>query len=372
MVRITLKGYYGFANLGDDLLLLVCSKWIKEIFPDSTLIVSTASSSNNYIKKLTDNIIDEVVPLDPEPKTDLVIHGGGGTYFDFDAGNSLYLFINKTINRVGINKFRFLLRIFRLIKGWPMNQGVTRIALGIGIGRFTDSSTKYYQKAAELAGFHLIVTRDEYSYHYLLNKKLKATILNATDLVFLREYWLSKDDPSVESKGKNLGFILRKWESEPSYLQLVHQAAEYLALKGYCISVFIFEQSHDQSIQETFNQFNMHVWEPEFMSLSDYIGHLKKQDVLITSRAHGAIIASALGIPPVCIGIEPKLKWFHDMLPNSSVYVELPISVSKLFESIKQGLTISRGAVDDDFNYNRHRIVSCLKTVKRRIKEKMI
>lgn len=363
MKKIVLKGYYGFGNFGDDLLMLVCSKWIKEVFPASTLVVSTASNSGEYIPRLTDGLVESVISTNPEPKADLIIHGGGGTYFDFGAGSLQYLALNKLIDLIGFTRFYHYLRKVRIKRGWPANQQTVRVALGIGVGGFEPDSTKYYYKAAELGGFQLIVTRDNLSYQYLVKRKLNAKIWASTDLCYLSRYWLT-DTGSSDSKNKRIGLVVRSWNTAPSYLKVIRQAADILVSEGFNISVFFFEKELDSAVGQVFTGFEQYYWDPKVMGISTYLKILSSQDIIVTARAHGALVASALGIPSVCIGVEPKLHVFHSMLPDSSVYVACPLILSTLLDGIERAFKIPRSLIIRDFRKNNVQAESSMVSVK--------
>ena len=59
MTRIILKGYYGFGNLGDDILFMVICRFLKETLPDCLLYVATASKRGAYLHALSKGQIEE-------------------------------------------------------------------------------------------------------------------------------------------------------------------------------------------------------------------------------------------------------------------------------------------------------------------------
>ncbi|MHC4617631.1 MAG: polysaccharide pyruvyl transferase family protein [Planctomycetota bacterium] len=49
-------------------------------------------------------------------------------------------------------------------------------------------------------------------------------------------------------------------------------------------------------------------WDPAQQTLREFIEELVSFDLLISARAHGVIMGTALGIPSIAIEVEPKLR----------------------------------------------------------------
>ncbi len=370
MNRIILKGYYGYGNLGDDILMKVSSRLLKQMYPHCYLSVVSACKNCDYILPFTDGMVEEVIPLSPEPKADLVVHGGGGTYFDFDKGTILYYLLNSGIDLMGINIFGKGLNTYRKLKGWPSNSSANRAALGVGIGTFTSSSKKYYYKMAELSNFDLILPRDHFSYRFLKKKNVKGTVIPATDLAFLKEFWIPSGKSLIRPNRRSVGFVLRSWNDDSDYLTVVQQVAKALDKEGYKVSIFNFEKAHDRHIEQRFQDFNIFTWCPNTTSLDQYLEILTQNSLLVTSRAHGAILGAAFGIPSVCIGIEPKLLSVAKMFPLSGSYVGFTLTFKELYNSVKEGLKVKTENVNLDFENNRRVLLSSLKEFKRLLEHK--
>jgi polysaccharide pyruvyl transferase WcaK-like protein len=91
---------------------------------------------------------------------------------------------------------------------------------------------------------------------------------------------------------------------------------------------------------------------------------ISKQDLLITTRAHGILVAAALGMPSVCIGIDPKLHTFHKMLPSASVYVECPVELPKLRKKVNEALELPAYMIKQDFNRKSKEAESSMRLLK--------
>jgi len=265
---------------------------------------------------------------------------------------------------MGIYTFSQGLDAYRKIKGWPSNSTTKRAALGVGIGSFTSSSKKYYHKMAELAKFDMILPRDHFSYQFL-KKNINASIVPGADLAFFKEYWIPSELPSVEPKRKSIGFVLKQWNDDCDYLAVIHQVAKALDEEGFEVSVFTFEKDHDKHIEQRFNNFRVFSWCPGTIPLHQYLGILMQKSLLVTSRAHGAILGAAFGIPAICIGIEPKLLSVAKMFPHSGSYIKLPLTFEELYNSVKDGLKVKAEKVKLDFEYNRIVLLNSIMEFKR-------
>ncbi len=367
MKKILLKGYYGFGNLGDDLLLLTCSRWLKQLFPEAQLLVATASNRAGYLISFTNGVVENVEPLSPEPQADLVVHGGGGTYYDYQGGNFPSFLLNRVIDLFGHRFFRNGLYVYRRIKGWPANPQYGRIALGVGIGNFTAGSGKYYQKISELNGFNIILPRDNQSFEALSRMNLPGRIIPSSDLAFMEEHWISEFNVH-ERAAKNIGFILKKWDASHGYIDPIIKVARKLKEQGYSISIFLFEKEHDFALRKIFEEFQIFEWDPAKYLLSEYMQILAKNSIVITSRAHGAIISAALGIPSICIGIEPKLHQIATLFKSSASYIAVPMTGDKLYEMITTTSKIKQGAIQKDYIENRSRLIKSLEEVEQYLK----
>ena len=364
MKRIVLKGYYGFGNLGDDVVMLTCTRWLKNLFPKAQVLVATASKHGEYIIPFTQGMVEDIVPVSPEPEADLIVHGGGGTFYDFDIGNRSYHVLNRLIHLVGEEIFSEGLMTYRKLKGWPSNLDTRRIAVGVGLGTFTPSSRKYYHKIAELTSLEMILPRDPDSYKVLKQMRISGEIVQSSDLAFMSQYWLP---PEVKpgTTFKRIGFVVKHWPCDTGYLAVLGKTARALKEQGYLVTIFLFEKNHDLPIIKEFGDFEVKVWCPWTGSLVNYLRLLASNSLLVTSRAHGAIIGAAFGIPSICIGIEPKLNQVANMFPRSAIFMNLALTFNGLYDSIISGLEVHADLVLNDFDENQTVLLNSLSKVEK-------
>jgi polysaccharide pyruvyl transferase WcaK-like protein len=167
-------------------------------------------------------------------------------------------------------------------------------------------------------------------------------------------------EPKPLPNPNKIGFVVKYWPNNGGYTSVLINTAHLLRKSGYLVTVFLFEKSHDLPLLDEFKDFEIQVWCPESRSLVDYINLLAESSLLVTSRAHGAIIGSAFGIPSICIGIEPKLMQVAQMFPRTARFLNLPLTFKDLYDNIISGLTIPGDRVLKDFEENKKILVNSL------------
>ena len=98
---------------------------------------------------------------------------------------------------------------------------------------------------------------------------------------------------------------------ENTYLESIEKILPYLN-KNYELTIFLFDKRTDKKVLQLAKDYNICLWNPVKMSFKEFCFQLETQDVLVTSRAHGAICGAVLGVPSVIIELEPKLKTIHE------------------------------------------------------------
>jgi hypothetical protein len=67
-------------------------------------------------------------------------------------------------------------------------------------------------------------------------------------------------------------------------------------------------------------------WNPQEQTVAQFIELLRGYDAFITARYHGAVFASLLRRPVVCIQVEPKLRLIADLLGRGARLWHYPFS----------------------------------------------
>ncbi len=343
MKRILLTGYYGFGNLGDDLLFICNYRLLQKIYKDCQIDVFTESPAPSYLNRFAGKPLTFLNGRS-SGDYDIIWHGGGGVYFDFNKGDAMSLLTNRMIRVLGPRNFTLLYQFGKRTAGKPVISYKRRIGMGIGVGSFTRSSKKYKHKIQQLCTFDHLVVRDEESKKNALTLCDALQVDVATDIVFDKDLWNgSIDEGNREPKTqKRIGVILRDWGSAKAYnyLEDVYNQLQWFVQQGYETNCFAFDANADKNYIDHFTRRGkaVNVWDPARVTLNDYLESLSQQDVFITSRFHGAVIGVCLGISGICLNIEPKLETASAMTENFYTVQNLPIQPANLQELLRQAI----------------------------------
>lgn len=338
MDKIILKGFYGFGNFGDDILMLTTYRLTKEIFPKHEIIICSESKNASYIAGLLENSV-QIIDNDTTIKAEWIIHGGGGVFFDFKKGEAKFRWLNKAIHGMGYAFFRKSYDLYRKLKGYKGTQATFRAGLGIGIGTYTASSSKFYIDILSLSDFDFLLVRDAESLRYINEFNFNYPVYCASDMAFLHELWNLKQEVFKKNKNNVIGFVLRDWIfDDNAYLETLLKVALQLSKQGYDLKFYSFDKTSDLCFVKEFTKhFSILVWDPHQMNIPNFLREMSECSLMISSRAHGAIVSACLGIPVICLGIEPKLTEIFNMISNSAIFIQ-PILEEQILLAVQDAL----------------------------------
>ena len=355
--KVLLVGYYGKANFGDDVLLKVTHGLVRQWQPDAEVSVLCDQYLDDYLPELLGENL-RILKFGDRENFDLIIHGGGGTFFDFTNHGAVGLISNVAIKLMGFGNYAAFDRFVRKILGKQRFSAKRRIGWGIGVGTYTSSSNKLKHHIPALLDFDMLAVRDSESLRNLEVFNIGDRAILGSDLAFLSNYWVpfSGLHKHHETGAKpNLGMVLRDWlyGSSENYIESFLEILPELQ-NIYELSFFVFDKRVDQHLLDLFKNYTTYVWDPPKTGFDRFCSLLAQQDALVTSRAHGAICGAVLGIPSVLIGIEPKLKTIYEMLPQSTTLLSPSnLDIDNLIREIDTILECRNSIIVDEVTRNR-------------------
>ncbi|MEJ2005684.1 MAG: polysaccharide pyruvyl transferase family protein [Cyclobacteriaceae bacterium] len=256
MKKILLKGYYGFGNFGDDLLLLVVWKLIRKSHPRSDIRVfsnfnenlpgyNQSEGYNRYIHKLLGKEVG-LLDWNSNEDFDLVINGGGGIYFDHRRGSSRTEIRNRMLRMLGASASRKIELILRkLVRRNERIRFKQRVGIGIGIGEFAYGAPSFFRKLSEIGSYSMLLVRDHHSILQLNNFGFDGEKGEYSDLVFLHEYWNDILPVKAKSKPDTIGLVLMDWDGDNDRFKKIREFERIITGKGYRVTYFSFDENYD-------------------------------------------------------------------------------------------------------------------------------
>lgn len=316
--KICISGYYGYNNVGDDLLLLSITNHLLQIDTTYKITITVNDRSNlplslskkinciestvynqNKLKRLINTIKFEI---DLVKKNDIYIYGGGTRLFETQ---------NRTYQSLLV-KYLFLKYNAVFLKKKIYH-------LGVGIGNIDTRFGKWlFKKILNLSD--IIHLRDLKSYEKSLGViKNKNKLILGSDLFFLNEKKLlniQNDRTSIGCSFFNYyGYITKDTEDKISFKgKCVHLIKELLDLNPEIdIYLFSFQKEFggkDESFNnELVNQLSSkRVFHVRYSTDTDKILNLiKSLDVSIGMRYHFCLVSLFYEIPTFGISYQPKV-----------------------------------------------------------------
>ena len=214
-MKVFISGYYGFHNLGDELILHHLCQVLTGIRSD--LQMSVVSGDPAYTDRLHHvrgvDRNDYAAITQEVQDADLVVVGGGGLFQDHHRIDVSQMF---TTPQYGITSYANVPHLAKIF-----HKPVAYLFQGVG-PLFSDEAMRFVQWAFSLADF--VIVRDEASFALLERLGIQNVVLGL-DPVLL--------GPKVDSTPRSasclrIGISLRQWIHSETEDQVVNAVAEFI------------------------------------------------------------------------------------------------------------------------------------------------
>ena len=281
MVKVAISGYYGFRNFGDEAILSVLVKHLKElgniditVFSGDVEFTSKTYDVNSIKRFDLNNVIKTI------KASDVLISGGGSLLQDVTSFKSLVYY--SLIIALGLF----------------FNKKVIIFAQGIG------------PLNSKLAGFivknllkqcSLVTVRDENSLNLLKNWGIPASLV--CDPIY---------SMSITSKTElnTVGIQLREFKT--MNYNLLHKLALLIITKfsDKKIEIFSLQRSQDLELCKRFEHI-LRTFNPDIKTeivCDDIVHKISKLEYLIAMRFHAILIALKCGVKTCAVNYDVKVE----------------------------------------------------------------
>ncbi|MBF0409260.1 MAG: polysaccharide pyruvyl transferase family protein [Candidatus Riflebacteria bacterium] len=301
-----LLGYFGFGNLGDELLWTSYVNQVRKLVPDFKWYIITREKLQIHQKMDVEAIprrnIMEMLEAVAQAKV-MVIPGGG--------------VLQCSTSRKSLVYYAGMLLIGRIL-------GTKIVLPAQGIGPWHNSEKNVFLSniVAYLAGYIVehadyLSVRDQVSQNFLKELNFQNLPSVTTDIVFLCEPSIASEKP-VESgvKTLRLGAVIRASNKDAqAVVREVLKVGEIF--HNLEIVPIVFQPGEDEKIW-------IEAGLSEKMIVLETMEHaeevFKTLDLIVSMRLHGCILATILGLPWVGLSHDPKIRGLADEMKWSFVF----------------------------------------------------
>lgn len=299
--NIVLSGYYGFDNFGDDAILAILVRELKENLPDATITVLT----NTVERTITQYGVNAVPRMSVKAvwkalhHADLFINGGGSLLQDQTSLKSLLYYLGTI----------FLSNL----------AGAKTVIFSHGIGPLNSFISRFLTKIALKTCSHISV-RDQQSHDLLKSMTIKSTI--TADPV-----WLGlNNNATVENNFNSLGIDLsksyigvniREWKTlnDDILLSIANKVGDLSKKLGLPVLILPFQPELDrqpsltliQFLERIINKDNIHFID-QALPPESWAALIKSCKLLISMRFHPLLVAMSNNIEVFGLSYDPKVS----------------------------------------------------------------
>jgi len=342
-VRLCIKGGYGYGNFGDDALMAAVHGIATQLCPAREVAYLCRRAS--YLPALFPDA--KILDLRAEDRLSarMLLFGGGTQFYSFPlTANGRRGFTRRAAGLLKdprLLPLKIVRKIVRRHEKESPDQVDSAAALGAGIGPFVAGSAAEEQTRGLFTNMTYVSVRDVKSHEMCREWGVKR-LHHHTDLCFCPDFQAAYVPGVAGARDRSIhrvGVVVRDWphdETGGSYGQSLLDVADRLSRAGKAVEFILFAGRHDRGWLRrlaTMN-FRMVLWNPEIGSIRDFVRALARYDLFITARYHGAVFATLLGTPSICVEVEPKLSLFADVLGPAGRCWKFPFDGSECLRMV--------------------------------------
>ncbi len=328
---VLICGYYGFANAGDEAMLMAVIEALGDISAELDITVLSGNPEETAARHGVKAIhrMSFFPILKAMLAADLVISGGGSLLQDVTSRRSVF----------------YYLAIMQLAKflGKPV------MLYGQGIGPLTGdlarAATRFVCRQADL-----ITVRDKKSLTVL-----KELGIDNCPVVFTADPVMAMH-PVDRLSGRMLlrahgmegakilvGISVRDWKHLKDFKVVLARVADELICKYDARVVFLpLQYPDDLAVSEEIVGLMAEKRQvaviTERCSISDFLSLVGNMQLLVSIRLHALIFGAVMGVPVLGLSYDPKIGGFLEEISSTPVGALEDVTVERLLERIKEAL----------------------------------
>jgi len=343
-MTVAIKGGYGCSNFGDDALMIAAFEITKRVFDSASIVFHCKYS--DYIQRILPGA--KVAPPNKinGKDADIVVYGGGTQFYSFPLTTQKGIrSLFKRVARNARSPVRLGQKLFQkmvTLSFPPLNARI--IAIGIGLGPFVENSSCERWTKNLFAQMGYIAVRDVYSYDVCKNWGCSNVVLRS-DLCYLPGLWkacvpVSRTD-NKPGEIRKVGIIVRDWPHSyegNSYAVPLFEVVDELRSSGKEVEFISFSERSDWQWARHLKEKNeqLYTWSPEKCTIPEFMELLSSYDAFITARYHGAVFASILGKPVVCVEVEQKLRLVSELFAGGARLWTHPFNATDCIKHVEE------------------------------------
>ena len=290
-MKYLIYGYYGYNNLGDDLLLDTIINRIKEkdMDADFTILNKSSNSLKEYPNVYYSNIRDILYSSKNKvlkfwsffsafkkyiDECDVFLLGGGTIFMDS-------------------NKASFLMIYLSFFVSYAKSIGKKVVLIGIGIDILSSFFSILAMKKI-LSNSHFVYCRDALSFQIAKKLSTTANVILTQDLVF-GSFWSKSilNDDGVNREHKTIGISLIDYSDKygENYIPELNNILNTYIKNGFKIKLLSFQINTDKA-DNLFYERLMHHEDIEIVNLNigNFFEHFNSLDYVLSMRFHGILL----------------------------------------------------------------------------------